>query len=174
MLTHHLAGQVGRRGADPQRTRGLGPAHVEVAVSEPDLLAQFLRTLDRERKGRGIAQHLDGIGDDLDLTGRQVRVLVARLPQADPPGDLDAVLRAQVVRGAAAVRIGVSDHDLRDARGVTQVDEDHAAVVAAVRHPAGQRHLLADLLRPERSRLMSADHECISLRLLHEPLLHEP
>jgi aspartyl-tRNA synthetase len=37
----------------------------------------------------------------------------------------------------------VAEHHLTHTRGVTQVDEDDAAVVATARHPAGQRHRLA-------------------------------
>ena len=63
----------------------------------------------------------------------QVRVGVALGAQRHLAGDRDAVLAAQAVRD----RLVADDH-LRDAAGLAQVEEGHAAVVAATRHPAGE------------------------------------
>ena len=62
------------------------------------------------------------------------------------PVDRDAELGAQPVR--LGQHVGRAEHDLGNPGGVAQVDEDDAAVVAAARHPAGQRHLLAGVVRP--------------------------
>src|SRR5690606_31784560 len=98
-------------------------------------------------------------GGDLDVTGGQFGVLVALGPAAHLARDLHAVLGAQVV----GVLLLPEDH-LNRARGVAQVDEDHAAVVAAARHPSGQRHPLAHMVDAERPCLMGTDHESLPFR----------
>src|SRR5690606_28072431 len=65
-----------------------------------------------------------------------------------------AVLRAQVV-GVLLL----PEHHLHDARGVAQVDEDHAAVVPAAGHPAGECDALPGVFSAKRSGVVSADHE---------------
>ena len=114
----------------------LGPAQVEVAVLVADLVGdrRGLVLLDRERQHGRLAEDLDGGGLDLDGAGGQVGVVVALGPAGDGADDAQAVLRAQRV-GHGLV---VDDH-LDDAAGVAQVDERHAAVVAALGHPAAER-----------------------------------
>src|SRR5690606_6935750 len=165
-LAHHLVHQERRLRADPHRPRDGVAAHVEVPVLEPDLLVDVDVALDGERQRRGLRQHLDVGGGDLDLPGRQLGVLVALGPDPALPGDLDAELRAQVVRGVL-----LTEHHLRGARGVPQVDERDAAVVAAAADPAGQRDLLPGVLPAERARLVGADHfESLSFNVVTMPV----
>ncbi len=51
----------------------------------------------------------------------------------------------------------VADHDLDDAARLTQVEEGDATVVAAARHPPGQRDLLTGVLRAEGAGFVGAD-----------------
>ena len=73
-------------------------------------------------------------------------------------GDRDAVLAAQAVRDAL-----VADHDLGDAAGLAQVEEGHAAVVAAAGDPAGEGDGLAGVGGREGAGVVGADHESCSL-----------
>ena len=43
------------------------------------------------------------------------------------------------------------EDDLRKAGAIAQVDEDHAAVVAPLAHPAAEHDLAADVVRPHLS-----------------------
>ncbi len=74
---------------------------------------------------------------DLDLAGREARVLAAGRAPLDGAVDLDDVFVVQL--GGDRVRLGRGrrvDRDLDDAGAVAQVDEDQAAVVAHAVHPA--------------------------------------
>ena len=95
------------------------------------------------------------VGDDLDLAGGQVGVLVALGPRGHLAGDLQAVLRAELVGDLL-----VADHDLDDPGGLPEVDEGDAAVVAPPGDPSGEGHGLADVLGAEAAGVMGADHCC--------------
>ena len=112
-------------------------AQVDVAVLEPELLAHFL--VEREGRRHGGIQHVELLGEQLDLAGGQVRVRRARRAQPHLALHLDAELAPEMrgdLEGFRRVRI---EDDLQQARAVAQVDEDHAAVIAATMHPAGDR-----------------------------------
>ena len=110
--------------------------------------------MDRERWRLALAQHVEVGRNNLDVAGRQVRVLVAGLAHLDGAGDLDAPLAAQRVRG-----LHVAEDDLDHAAAVAQVDERDAAVVAPRRNPAGQHHLGACVVTAQVARHVRADHE---------------
>ncbi|MNW64009.1 hypothetical protein D3C74_422530 [compost metagenome] len=52
----------------------------------------------------------------------------------------------------------VTDDDLGDARGVTQVDEGHPTVIAATIDPTGEGDGLTDLLGPQGAGCVGAKH----------------
>jgi hypothetical protein len=87
------------------------------------------------RRGGGV-EHLDVVAEDLDLARGQVGVLGA--------GGTAAHLAAHLQHELVAHRLGDLEHlgavgvahHLHQALAVAQVDEDHAAVVAAAVHPA--------------------------------------
>src|SRR5207237_1457021 len=97
-------------------------------------------------------------GDDLDLTGGQLGVLVAGLARGDVALDLDAPL------GAQPVRVGqVAEDDLDDTAGVAQVDERHAAVVTPGADPTREDDAFALVLPPQGTGVVGPDHESLSL-----------
>ncbi len=155
----HVAGDPVDLAAQPQCRGRTGPAQVEVAVGQPDLLADLAGAVagvvDGEGQGGGRTEHLDAVrgGDHLDVTGRQARVLVALRTRGHLTGDLQAVLRAQLVRDRL-----VADHDLDHAGGLPEVDEGDAAVVAPPGDPAGEGDGLADVLDAETACVVGADH----------------
>jgi len=110
-------------------------AQVDVAVLEPQLLADLL--VERERRRCGRVQHDELRRQQFDLPGTQPRVGRARRARAHLALHLDAELAAEVLgglEGFGGVRV---EHDLKEPRSVAQVDEDDAAVVAPAVHPAG-------------------------------------
>src|ERR1019366_6983462 len=88
-------------------------------------------------------------GGDLELAGGQLGVLVAGRPAPDLAGHQHAELRAQVMCDVL----------------LAQLDEHHAAMVAAARYPAGQRDLLSRIRGAHRASLVRADHRFPSLSL---------
>ena len=152
-----VAGGLVGLAAQPDRLVGRRTAQVEVAVLEPRLLPHVDVVADREGQRCGRAEHLDVGGHDLDRAGLEVGVLVALLAQGHLADDLEAVLRPQLVRDGL-----VPDHDLDDAAGLTQVDERHAAVVAPVGDPPGQRDRLAGVLGSQRAGVVGADQGAVS------------
>ena len=87
----------------------------------------MLVNLERQRS-RGV-QHLNGGHLNLNLAGRQVRVLVALRALRNLTGHAQNVLVAQVLKVSLIV-----ENTLGDALAVTQVNEGDATVVAAA-HP---------------------------------------
>ena len=153
-VEHPARGLVGL-GAQPHRAGGRGPAQVQVAVLQAGLLAHGLveRRRDLERQRLGLVEHDDLGGDELDLAGGEVRVLVARRPATDLAGHLQHVLRAQTVRDGL-----VADHHLRDARRVPQVHERDPTVIAPPVHPAREGDGGADVLGSQRAGRVGAEH----------------
>ncbi len=144
---HRTRGGI-RLGAQPNCRRGAVAAQVEVAVLQPQLLTRGFVELERQR--RTVAEHGERGGVDLDVAGGDLWVGVAFRSDLDDTGDRDAELRAQPVR--LGQHVVVAENHLGDAGGVTQVDEDDAAVVAAAGHPAGQGHLLPGVASPAANR----------------------
>lgn len=115
-----------------------GAAQVQVAVAQARLFADLDVLVDLEwQRGRGV-QHGHGFGDDLDLPGRQVRVLVALRAALDVADDLQHELIAQRME----ILFIAHDH-LGYARGITQIQEGDTTVVTATCNPAGEGDLLS-------------------------------
>ena len=104
--------------------------------------------LDLEGRRLGGVEDLDLVDQDLDLAGRELGVVHPLGALAHGARDLDRPLGADGLRSVEGLTAGVLrvKGDLRHAVAVAQVDEDEAAVVAAVPDPAGERHGLADVL----------------------------
>ena len=155
VLGQHAARGGIHLGAQPDCVAGALAAQIQVAVLQPRFLAGGLVELERQR--RALPQHRQRRRVDLDVAGGDFRVGVALGPDLDDAVDGDAELGAQPVR--LRQHVGLAEHHLRHPGGVAQVDEDDAAVVAATRHPAGQRHLLTGIGGPQRTGGMTAQHE---------------
>ena len=129
-------------------------AQVQVAPAQPRLLAHVHVLVDRERQGVGLTQHAHGVGDDLDLPRRQSRILVALGATLHPADDAQAELVAQWVGD-----LGFADNDLNHPGRVTQVQERDPAVVAAMRDPPCDCHLVPDVGFGQGARLVRAQHQ---------------
>ena len=147
--------------AQPQGVAGgpvAGAAQVEVAVLEAGLLADRDPLVDLEGQRRALVEHLDALGDDLDVAGGQVGVGVALGAQPHLADDLDDVLVAQVVGVALGEHLVAHDH-LRDAGAVPEIEEGHSAVIAPTGNPARERDGLAGVVGTQGAGLMGAEHE---------------
>ena len=103
-------------------------ADVEVAVLEAQALVdRRVRLVDVERRGLRLGQDLDVGRLELDLAGRQLRVLGARQARRDGARDRHDELGADPAgRRVGLGRIGLVDDDLGDPVAVAQVEEDRA------------------------------------------------
>jgi GNAT superfamily N-acetyltransferase len=103
------------------------------------------------RRDAGV-EHLQLVAQHLDLAAGEVGVLGAARARTHLAHHLQAELVAHAFGGLEHLgAVGVAD-DLHQAFAVAQVDEDHAAVVAAAVGPAHQGHGLAhqlSLTRPQ-------------------------
>ena len=130
---------------DEPRAEKQSPEHrlapdIEVAVLEPQaLLHRRIRLVDVERRRLGFGEDLELARPELDIAGRQPRVLRTREPARDGPGDGDHILVPEHARGLERRRSVLAvEHDLGDAVAVAQVDEDEAAVIAPAVDPSGE------------------------------------
>ncbi len=127
----------GHRGlvAQHQVLLHLRATQVDDAVGQAHRFRQVLVVELEGRRGGGV-EHLDVVAEDLDLARGQVGVLGAGRTAAHLPAHLEDELVAHRLGGLEHVgTVGVAHH-LDQALAVAQVDEDHAAVVAAAVHPA--------------------------------------
>ena len=121
-------------------------AEVEPPVAEPQRLVDVLLVeLERERRGARDDRQL--VDRELDGTGRHPVVDGLRRARDELAARLQHELVADLPRQRRRLRrpLGV-DHELRDARAVTEVDEHEPAVVATARSPACEGQLPAHVL----------------------------
>ena len=125
-------------------------AQIEEAIFEPDLLRILLLTEHRHRQLGGGAQHLDLVDVDLDLAGRQIRILSAARPAAHLAVDPYHPFRTQRLGKLEGLAVRVGDN-LSEAVVVAQIDEKHPAMVADAMAPAREPHGRADIAVAKRA-----------------------
>ncbi len=133
----------GERGLVAQADVALhpGPAQVEVAVLQPQLLGGLGRVGDDERRHLRGREDVKLEGLDLDLARGDV--LVDGGPSADKAPDPDHEFGAEPLGFLGELRpVGLED-DLGQAFAVAQVDEDEMAHVAGLVDPAAEDDLAA-------------------------------
>jgi hypothetical protein len=139
ILAHGTRGRV----AHAQDLLHRGAAQVEEAVLEPHLLGDLLVVHQEGRRGSHI-EDLDLVREDLDLAALQVRIHGAFGTAAHQARHAQHELVAHAVRGGEGLlAVGVAHH-LHETLAVAQVDEDHAAVVAAPMRPPVEGDRLAE------------------------------
>ena len=122
---------------------------------EPDGLRQVL-VVELERRRQRRIQDLDFVREHFDLAGDEVRIGAAFRAQPHEPGHANHELVAQRLGNRERVDAIRIEDDLDEAFAVAQIDEDHAAVVAAPVHPAHQRDRLAQMAAIDASTIIGA------------------
>ena len=157
VLVHELAQRARHGVAQPQVLQHRLAAQIEIAVAQPQLLADGLVVMERRRLR--LREHRELRREHLDLAAREVRVDGAFGARAHAALDGEHELRAQPLGFREHLgAIGI-EHDLQQTLAIAQVDENHAAVIAAPVHPTGHRHCPADQRRGSRGR----SNDCASL-----------
>ena len=106
-----------------------------------------------ERQRSGSVQHLNGGHLNLNLAGRQVRVLITLRALSHQTGYTQHILVAQVLKISLIV-----ENTLGDTLTVTQVNESDTTVVAAASHPTGQGNSLSNICGGQLAVGVSAKH----------------
>ena len=114
-----------------------GPAEVEVAVLEAELLVHIGGLVDVEGRRDRLVEDGHGGGDHFDLAGGHVGVHGCGVAGLDGALDLEDPFDARAVGGGVGLGVLRVQNELDDAAGIAEVDEDEAAVVAAAVDPAG-------------------------------------
>ncbi len=118
------------------------PAQVEHAVRQAHGLRQVL-VVELERRRDAGVEHFDLMRQHFDLAADEVAILGAGGARANLADDLQAELVAHILGCLESLgAVGVAD-DLHQAFTVAQVDEDHAAMIAAAVRPAHEGDGLA-------------------------------
>ena len=154
----HFAGGGVDLAAQPQQPTRFWTTQVEVAMPESGVLAHVDSVIDRERQRSRRAEHLERADRDLDLPSRHVGIHSVGRTGLDYAADRHAELVAQLVSSQFVDQF-LTNHALHDARRVPQVDEDHAAVIAAGVHPTGEPDSGTNLGRAQRTCLVGANHD---------------
>ncbi len=123
---------------------------IEIAVLQPQIFVDGLVAVDGKGWHLRAVEDLERVGGDLDVAGRQPRILRSRGTPAHGAGDAQHVFVAQVL-GFGKSRVLRIEDDLGHALAIAQVDEDQAAVVAAPIDPACELHGLAGIAGAQRS-----------------------
>ena len=129
-------------GAQANCGAGAFTAQVEVAVLEARFFADLIVELERQRCA--FVENLEFCGVDLDCSGGDLEVLVALGANLDRSGHANAVFRAQTVRLLGHVTC--PENYLRNSGCITEIDEDHSAVITTPGYPTGERYGLLCLL----------------------------
>ena len=131
----------------------LRAAKIQVAVAQARLLTHLNVLVNLERQRSGSVQHLNGGHLNLNLAGRQVRVLITLRALSHQTGYTQHILVAQVLKISLIV-----ENTLGDTLTVTQVNESDTTVVAAASHPTGQGNSLSNICGGQLAVGVSAKH----------------
>jgi hypothetical protein len=109
---------------------------IEEPIPQANLLVHPVVARDLERNRIGRREHLERASEQLDLAGRERRILGTLWPDSHLALDGDDRLGVQVARGVASRRIVVVEDDLGLSVVIAQAHEDDALVVANSVDPA--------------------------------------
>jgi hypothetical protein len=130
---------------DSEIAREPWPPEIEIAVRHSQIFILRLG-VDRERQIIRPIQNLQFARNDFYVAGGKIWILCARQPRGDATRNLNYVFTAQSVRFPGDFRIFLwSKDNLGQPLTVTQIDENHAAMIARDIYPAGKRDLPADV-----------------------------
>ncbi len=122
---------------------------VDVAVSQPDVLADREILLHQERRRARRVQDVDLLRRDFDLARRQLGV--DRIVVTANYGTFNRDDEFATQQPGAGVDVGplLVEHYLGHARAVPQVDEDQAAQIPPPMDPTHQNDALANIARTQ-------------------------
>jgi hypothetical protein len=144
--------------AHPEIARHPRPAQIEIAVAQAQI---FIRRLgvDRKRENVGPIENLQFVRHQLNVAGRQLRIFCPWDAGRHFSFYLNNIFMPEVMSFLG--ELGVlfrPKNDLRQAFAISQIDEDHPAMIAPDMDPAGESGRGADVLLAEFVAMMRAIH----------------
>ena len=130
-----------------------GTAQVQIAVFETGILQRVRLIRDDERRGLRAVHDLHLIYPDLDVAGRQLRILVLSFHDRSRNAEHILIAHFRDRLGQLLVK-----DELCDARAVPQVDEHQRAEITALGHPAFENDGLPGVGEPQLSIVMRTFH----------------
>ena len=158
VLVEVAAHAAGDPRAQAQLLGHLWTAQVDIAIAQARLFAHVGVFVERERRGFRVVQHFQLVTQDLDHARGHVGVAGTSRTQAYLAGDLDHVFAAHAVGGCegfSAVRI---EHHLGQAFTITDIEEDHPAVVTTTVDPSAKGYFLTFQAFVQLAAIMAAHH----------------
>src|SRR5262249_23512979 len=143
-LFHSAADRVDHLATQHDVRMQMVAAKIEEAIFEPDLFRIVLLAKNRHRQFTGRAEDLDLVDIDLDLAGRQFKILGASRTAAHLTVNTYDPFGAQGLRKLDRFAVGIG-HALCEPIVVTQIDEQAPAMIANAVAPSGQPHGLSDV-----------------------------
>ena len=132
------ADRVSQARAELEVTQLLGTTQVHVAILEPHFLTGTTMLIQLERRGGRFVKDRQGLAQHLDIPGGHLAVTHGFITHAHPASHFHHVFAAYLVgqcEGVHGVRV---EHHLHQAITVTQVEEDHPAMVTTAVYPTAQ------------------------------------
>jgi hypothetical protein len=126
------------------------PAQVQVAVAQPDVLVGLLFRRDDERRCLRAVEDFEFCRGQLDLTGRQLRIVGARRTAVHGAAHAHDVFAAQGLRQREDGGLRRIERHLGEAGAIAHVDEDQAAVIAPAMNPSVEFDGAVDVGRGQR------------------------
>ncbi|RMO71602.1 hypothetical protein ALQ35_05713 [Pseudomonas fluorescens] len=115
---------------------------VEEAVAQARFFANVGILVEWERRGFRLVQHFELVTQHFNCAGRHVGVHGTGRTQANLAGDLHNVLAAHTVGGGEAFGAVRIEHHLGQTITITDIEENHPAVVAATVNPSAKGDFL--------------------------------
>ncbi|CRM90238.1 hypothetical protein [Pseudomonas sp. 22 E 5] len=115
---------------------------VQEAVAQAGFFAHVGVFIEWERRGFRLVQHFQFITQHFDGAGGHVGVYSTGRAQAHLAGDFNDVFAAHAVGGGEALGAVRVEHHLGQTITITDIEEDHPAVVAATVNPSAKGDFL--------------------------------
>ena len=132
-----------------------GSTQVQYPVGQSSRLGEMVVVELKGRRHRGI-EDLKATTENLNVATAHILIDRALRPSTHQPLDAHTKLVAKGLRhGKELWPIWVT-HNLGNAVSISQIDEDHAAMVTSAVDPAAEAHGLVELLEVERSAVVGA------------------
>ncbi|MNZ71896.1 hypothetical protein D3C78_902630 [compost metagenome] len=132
---------------------------VDEAIAQAGFLADIGVFVERERRGLRLVEHGQLITQHFDGTGGHVGVHSASWTRTHLTGDLYHVFATHAVSGGEAVCAIRVEDDLSHAFAVTDIEENHPAVVAATMDPSAKGNFLTFQALVQLAAIMAAHHD---------------
>ncbi|MBA7712096.1 hypothetical protein ES703_121066 [subsurface metagenome] len=131
---------------------------VKIAIPQAKVFLDFNVFIDIKRRCPGWIQYLGIMGDNLNISGRQFRVLRSRWTEGSLPANPDHILAAHLTSYLVTLfcyfRV---EGNLNHALSIAQVNENQSPVVTATVNPTGQSYLNTDVFFPQLTTAMTLE-----------------